>query len=129
MIHIGAKDPVEIGDFCSITHRVVVHGAKIGDNCLIGIGAILMDGAEVGEGSIVAGGAFIPENKPFPPEMAGFQKQFTEGARSWGPYARGPAAIAAMWNQTSRSFGAAFIGEKTSLEAAEELLAFVESQL
>lgn len=67
MIHIGAKDPVEIGDFCSITHRVVVHGAKIGDNCLIGIGAILMDGAEVGEGSIVAGGAFIPENKTFPP--------------------------------------------------------------
>jgi multiple sugar transport system substrate-binding protein len=69
------------------------------------------------------------ERKPFPAEMAGFQRQFTEGARSWGPYARGPAAIAAMWNQTSRSFGSAFIGEKTSLEAAEELLAFVESQL
>ncbi len=67
MIHIGASDPVEIGDFCSITHRVVVHGAKIGDNCLIGIGAILMDGVEVGAGSIVAGGAFIPENKSFPP--------------------------------------------------------------
>lgn len=69
------------------------------------------------------------ERKPFSDEMQGFQKQFTEGARSWGPYARGPAAIAAMWNQTSRSFGAAYIGEKTSLEAAEELLAFVESQL
>lgn len=67
MIHIGASDPVEIGDFCSITHKVVVHGARIGDNCLIGIGAILMDGAEVGEGSIVAGGAFIPDNKSYPP--------------------------------------------------------------
>lgn len=67
--------------------------------------------------------------RPFPEEMIGFQKQFTEGARSWGPYARGPAAIAQMWNQTSRSFGAAFIGEKTSMEAAEELLEFVDGLL
>lgn len=67
--------------------------------------------------------------RPFPDEMIGFQKQFTEGARSWGPYARGPAAIAQMWNQTSRSFGAAFIGEKTAMEAAEELLDFVDGLL
>jgi len=67
--------------------------------------------------------------RPFPEELIGFQQQFTEGARSWGPYARGPAAIASMWNQTSRSFGSAFIGEKSSLEAAEELLAYVESLL
>ena len=67
MIHVGTSDPSIIGDFCSITHRVVVHGAKIGDNCLIGIGAVLMDGCEVGAGSIVAGGAFIPEGKVFPP--------------------------------------------------------------
>ncbi|MGH1478656.1 MAG: ABC transporter substrate-binding protein [Geminicoccales bacterium] len=67
--------------------------------------------------------------RPFPEEMVGFQKQFTEGARSWGPYARGPAAIAQMWNQTSRSFGAAFIGEKTSMEAAEEMLEFVDGLL
>jgi multiple sugar transport system substrate-binding protein len=69
------------------------------------------------------------ERRPFQPEMAGFQRQFTEGARSWGPYARGPAAIGAMWNQTSRSFGAAFIGEKSSQEAAQELLDYVESLL
>jgi multiple sugar transport system substrate-binding protein len=67
--------------------------------------------------------------RPFPPEMQGFSDQFTKGARSWGPYARGPAAIASMWNQTSRSFGAAFIGEKTSIEAAGELLAHVQSLL
>jgi multiple sugar transport system substrate-binding protein len=67
--------------------------------------------------------------RPFPKELVGFSEQFTKGARSWGPYARGPAPIAGMWNQTSRSFGAAFIGEKTSMEAAEELLAYVEDQL
>jgi multiple sugar transport system substrate-binding protein len=69
------------------------------------------------------------ERRPFPPEMKGFSEQFTKGARSWGPYARGPASIASMWNQTSRSFGSAFIGEKTPLEAGQELLAFVEQQL
>lgn len=69
------------------------------------------------------------DRRPFPPEMRGFAEQFTKGARSWGPYARGPATIASMWNQTSRSFGSAFIGEKTPLQAAEELLAFVEQQL
>jgi multiple sugar transport system substrate-binding protein len=69
------------------------------------------------------------ERRPFPPEMRGFAEQFTKGARSWGPYARGPATIASMWNQTSRSFGSAFIGEKTPLEAGAELLAFVEQQL
>ena len=58
-----------------------------------------------------------------------FQKQFTDGARSWGPYALGPAAIANMWNQTSRSFGAAFIGEKTSEEAAQELVDYVDNLL
>jgi multiple sugar transport system substrate-binding protein len=69
------------------------------------------------------------KQRPFPPEMKGFAEQFTRGARSWGPYARGPASIASMWNQTSRSFGSAFIGEKTPLGAAEELVAFVKQQL
>ena len=67
--------------------------------------------------------------RPFPEELQGFRDQFEKGARSWGPYARGPAAIATMWNQTSREFGAAFIGQKTPLEAANDLLAFVEGQL
>lgn len=69
------------------------------------------------------------ERRPFPPEMQGFQRQFTEGARSWGPYARGPATIASLWNQTSREFGAAFIGQKSYQDAAEDLLDFVDNQL
>lgn len=69
------------------------------------------------------------EQKPFPAELVGFQRQFVDGTRSWGPYARGPAVIGSMWNQTSRSFGAAFIGEKTDLQAAQELLAFVQQQI
>lgn len=67
MIHVGDKTPTVIGDFCSITHHVTVHGATIEDDCLIGIGAVIMDGAHIGRGSIVAGGAFVPEGKVYPP--------------------------------------------------------------
>jgi carbonic anhydrase/acetyltransferase-like protein (isoleucine patch superfamily) len=66
MIHVGADGPTVIGDYCSITHRVVVHGARIGDNTLVGIGAVLMDGVTVGKNCIVAGGAFLPEGMVVP---------------------------------------------------------------
>ena len=66
MIHVGYDHPTTIGDFCSVTHHVTVHGCTLGDACLVGPNAVIMDGAEVGEGSIVAGGAFIPEGKKFP---------------------------------------------------------------
>ena len=66
MVHIGAVEPVVIGDFCSITHHCTIHGATIGDECLIGINATIMDGAVIGAGSIVAGGAFVTEGSEFP---------------------------------------------------------------
>lgn len=64
----------------------------------------------------------------FPPELKGFQEQFTY-ARSWGPYSTGPAVIGAMWNQTARSFGSAAIGEKSFEAAGKELYDFVAEQL
>jgi len=67
MIHVGYDDPVQIGDFCSITHHATVHGATVEDACLVGIGATLMDGVVIGRGSIVAGGAMVPEGKVFAP--------------------------------------------------------------
>jgi len=67
MMHVGFNLPTIVGDFCSITHHVTLHGCTIGDACLIGIGATVMDGAVIGSGSIVAGGAFIPEGKEYPP--------------------------------------------------------------
>jgi carbonic anhydrase/acetyltransferase-like protein (isoleucine patch superfamily) len=67
MVHVGYDAPTVIGDFCSITHRATIHGATVGDHCLIGIGATIMDGAVIGKGSIVGGGALVPEGKVFPP--------------------------------------------------------------
>jgi len=67
MVHVGYDAPTLIGEFCSITHRATIHGATIGDHCLIGIGATIMDGAVIGKGSIVGGGALVPEGVVFPP--------------------------------------------------------------
>lgn len=65
MLHVGYDHPTHIGDYCSITHHAIIHGAVVEDACLIGINATLMDGAVIGAGSIVAGGAFVPEGKVF----------------------------------------------------------------
>lgn len=67
MIHVGYDHPTVIGDFCSITHHATVHGATVGDACLVGIGAVLMDGVVLGAGSIVAGGAVLTEGSVFEP--------------------------------------------------------------
>ena len=67
MIHVGYEDATHVGDFCSITHHATLHGCTIGDACLVGINAVIMDGAIIGEGSIVAGSAMVIEGKVFPP--------------------------------------------------------------
>jgi carbonic anhydrase/acetyltransferase-like protein (isoleucine patch superfamily) len=53
------KSTIEIGDDVSVGHNVTIHGAKIHDYALIGMGAVVMDDAEVGEGAIVAAGAVV----------------------------------------------------------------------
>ena len=53
------KSTIEIGDYVSIGHNVVIHGAKIRNYALIGMGAIVMDDAEVGEGALVAAGSVV----------------------------------------------------------------------
>ena len=53
------KSTIEIGDDVSIGHNVTIHGAKIHDYALIGMGAVVMDDAEVGEGAIVAAGSVV----------------------------------------------------------------------
>ena len=53
------KSVTEIGNDVSIGHNVVVHGAKIGDMALIGMGSIILDHAEIGEGAIIAAGSVV----------------------------------------------------------------------
>lgn len=53
------KSTIEIGNDVSIGHNVTIHGAKIRDYALIGMGAVVMDDAEVGEGALVAAGSVV----------------------------------------------------------------------
>ena len=55
-----------IGDNVTIGHAAVIHGCTIEQQCLIGMGAILLNGAHVGAGSIVAAGALLTENMKVP---------------------------------------------------------------
>ena len=64
MIHYGNDCPSIIGEYCSITHHATVHGATVGDHCLIGINATLMDGCVIGENSIVGAGAVVVDSIP-----------------------------------------------------------------
>lgn len=61
------KFACEVGDRVTIGHTVVLHGCKIGNTCLIGMGSIVMDGAEIGERSVVGAGSLVTEGKKFPP--------------------------------------------------------------
>lgn len=67
MLHIGYRSGTHIGSHCSITHHCTIHGATIGDNCLIGINSTIMDGCVIGENSIVAGHTFLKEGTIIPP--------------------------------------------------------------
>ncbi len=60
------KSVVEIGDYVSVGHNVTIHGAKINDYALIGMGATLLDYAEIGEGAIIAAGALVLSNTKVP---------------------------------------------------------------
>lgn len=53
------KSTIDIGDNVTIAHNAVIHGAKIANNVLIGIGAVVLDHVEIGENSIIAAGAIV----------------------------------------------------------------------
>lgn len=66
MVHVGSFTPTIVGEDCSVAHHSTLHGCTIGDRCLIGINAILMDGVKVGANSIVAGHSILTEGMEFP---------------------------------------------------------------
>ncbi|MDX2375513.1 gamma carbonic anhydrase family protein [Microbacterium sp. LRZ72] len=58
-VHVDAGSPVVIGANVSVGHNAVVHGCRIGDGSLIGMGSVVLSGAVIGEGCLVAGGAVV----------------------------------------------------------------------
>ncbi len=65
IIHTDPGLAVTIGRGVTIGHRVTVHGARVGDNALIGMGAILLNGSAIGNNCLVGAGALVTEGKVF----------------------------------------------------------------
>ncbi len=66
VLHSDHGLPLTIGEGCTIGHGAIVHGCNIGDNCLIGMGATVLNGARIGANSIVGANALVTEGKEFP---------------------------------------------------------------
>lgn len=66
VMHTDPGFPLTVGKGCTIGHRAMLHGCTIGDNSLIGMGAIVLNGARIGKNSLVGAGALVTEGKEFP---------------------------------------------------------------
>ena len=81
-IHIGARTSIQdgcvahathgqsqtaIGMECTVGHRAVLHGCRVGDRCLVGMGSILLDNSELAEDCFVGAGSLLPPNRKYPP--------------------------------------------------------------
>ena len=66
MVHTDAGLPVSIGPGCTIGHHAIVHGATIGADCLVGMGATILNGVRIGANCLVGANALVTERKEFP---------------------------------------------------------------
>ncbi len=66
VLHSDPGFPLTIGAGCTIGHKALLHGCTIGNNCLIGMGAIILNGAVIGDNCLVGAGALVTERKVFP---------------------------------------------------------------
>ena len=67
VFHTSRKIPVVLGKGVTVGHGAIVHGARIGDHCLIGMGAILLDGCVIGKECLIGAGALVSEGAKIPP--------------------------------------------------------------
>jgi carbonic anhydrase/acetyltransferase-like protein (isoleucine patch superfamily) len=66
VLHADPGFPLTIGKDVTVGHLAMLHGCTIGDNCLIGIGAVILNGAVIGRNCLIGAKALIPEGKEIP---------------------------------------------------------------
>lgn len=66
VLHADVGIPLTIGSGVTVGHKAMLHGCTVGDDSLIGIGAIVLNGAKIGKGCLVGAGALVTEGKEFP---------------------------------------------------------------
>ena len=67
ILHVDPQDPMTIGQRVTVGHGAILHSCTVEDDCLIGMGAILMNRCVIGAGSLVAAGALVTEDTVVPP--------------------------------------------------------------
>jgi len=67
VLHCDEGVPAILGDRVTVGHSAVVHGATVGDRCLVGIGALMLNNSSLGEGAWLAAGSVLPEGREIPP--------------------------------------------------------------
>lgn len=67
VVHTNTNLPTHIGKNVTVGHGAIIHACTVHDNCLIGMGSILLDGCVIGEGTLVGAGALVPPGKHVPP--------------------------------------------------------------
>jgi carbonic anhydrase/acetyltransferase-like protein (isoleucine patch superfamily) len=95
VLHTDMGFPLSIGEDCTIGHSAIVHGCTIGNACLVGMGAIIMNGVELGDNVLVAAGALIPEGKVIAP------RSLVIGAPGKVARVLDEAAVAALYDSAS----------------------------
>ena len=66
VLHADVGYPLTVGENVTVGHQVMLHGCTIGDESLIGIGAVVLNGAKIGRNCLVGAGALVTEGKEFP---------------------------------------------------------------
>lgn len=66
VLHADTGFPLQLGENVTVGHHVMLHGCSVGENSLIGIGAVVLNGAKIGKNSLVGAGALVTEGKEFP---------------------------------------------------------------
>ena len=66
VLHADFGQPLVIGERVTVGHKVMLHGCTIGDESLIGIGAVVLNGAKIGKNCLVGAGSLVTEGKEFP---------------------------------------------------------------
>jgi carbonic anhydrase/acetyltransferase-like protein (isoleucine patch superfamily) len=66
VLHIDRGHPLVLGENVTIGHQVMLHGCTIGDNSLVGIGAVVLNDARIGKNCLVGAGSLVTEGKEFP---------------------------------------------------------------
>jgi carbonic anhydrase/acetyltransferase-like protein (isoleucine patch superfamily) len=68
IVHVDDDAPCTIGRRVGVGHRVILHGCTVEDECLIGMGSVVLNRVTIGTGSVIAAGAVIPEGMRVPPK-------------------------------------------------------------